>query len=227
MNPRFSAVMFDCDGVLVDSEAITIRVLRQMLADLGWELSEKEALERFSGKSFVDEWRVIREHTGTRVDDKWIHRFRKRRNAALKAELRPISGARKAVDEIAKALPGRIACVSIADVKKIKLQLKLGGFGQVFGENIFSGLDLPRNKPEPDIYLAAAAALGVDPRKAAVIEDSVTGVLSGADSGATVFGFAPSGRSHGTPSELLEAGAHHIFTDMADLPALVLEKTSK
>ena len=87
---------------------------------------------------------------------------------------------------------------------------------------IFSGMETPLSKPAPDVYLAAAAALGVDPARAAVIEDTPTGVRAGAAAGATVFGYCPPGSpSHNPPQVLLDAGATHTFADMADLPALL------
>ncbi|MDO5736009.1 MAG: HAD family phosphatase, partial [Propionibacteriaceae bacterium] len=187
----FSAILFDCDGVLVDSEPITHRVFRSMLVDLGWDISEEECLQRFVGKSFPEESQIIHRHTGHWIDDAWIEVFRDRRDAALAADLAPIPGAVHAVSAVAAAMGDRFACVSSADRRKIEMQLGIAGLDSLFGRRVFSGMEVKHSKPAPDVYLAAAAALGVDPTTTAVVEDSVSGVLAGVAAGATVFGFAP------------------------------------
>lgn len=222
----FTAILFDCDGVLVDSEPITNGVFRQMLVELGWDIAEQECMDLFVGKSFLDEWQIIHEFTGHRIDQDWIEVFRDRRDAALRAALTPIPGAVRAVGAVAAVMGDRFACASGADRRKIDMQLRLAGLAELFGDRIFSGMETPRSKPAPDVYLAAAAFLGVDPTTTAVVEDSVSGVRSGVSAGATVFAFAPPERSWSPAEELLEAGAHHVVTDMMDLPGLVLGDAS-
>jgi len=96
------------------------------------------------------------------------------------------------------------------------------GLDKIFAGKMFSGMDQPRSKPAPDVYLAAAASLGMDPARAAVVEDTVPGVTAGVAAGATVFGFCPpDSPAHHPPKALLDAGATDIFTAMADLPALI------
>jgi beta-phosphoglucomutase-like phosphatase (HAD superfamily) len=119
------------------------------------------------------------------------------------------------------ALQGRIACASGADRGKVEMQLRKVGLYALFEGRIFSGHEMPRSKPFPDVYLAAAEALGVDPRRCAVVEDTVTGVTAGAAAGATVFGYSPGGPGHSPAEALRAAGAVHVFTDMAALPALL------
>ncbi len=218
----FSAILFDCDGVLVDSEPITNHVLRGMLVELGWDISEQESIDRFVGKSFLDEWRIIHEHTGHRIDNDWIARFRIRRDAALRSGLAPIPGAVDAVRAVSDAMGQDFACVSGADRGKIEMQLSIAGLDDLFGDRVFSGMEMPRSKPSPDVYLAAAAALGVDPTTAAVVEDSVAGVQAGVAAGATVFAFAPRGRPYSPAEHLVAAGAHHVVESMSELPALLL-----
>ena len=99
--------------------------------------------------------------------------------------------------------------------------MKKCGLMPFFEGHVFSGHDLPRSKPFPDVYLAAAASLGVDPRRCAVVEDTVTGVTAGVAAGATVFGYSPPEAGHDAPPALRAAGATVIFTDMADLDALL------
>lgn len=218
----FKAVLFDCDGVLVDSEQITNGVLRVMLHELGWPVSPTECFTRFVGRSLKDEFGVIEEHTGVRVGPDWLAGFRRRRDAALAESLTEIPGAGAAVRALSVAFAGRIACASGADRGKVEMQLARVGLLELFAGRIFSGEEMPRSKPAPDVYLAAAAALGVDPARSAVIEDTVTGARAGVAAGATVFGYCPPGSpAHGRPEPLLEAGATHIFTSMTDLPGLL------
>ncbi len=224
--PPFSAILFDCDGVLVDSEPITNGVLREMLRELGWDISEQDCMDLFVGKSFLNEWRIIHEYTGHRIDQTWIEDFRDRRDAALRAGLEPMPGAVHAVRAVAAAMGGFFACASGADRRKIEMQLRIAGLAELFGDRIFSGMEMPRSKPAPDVYLTAAAALDVDPATTAVIEDSVAGVLAGVAAGATVFALAPVDRTYSPAELLLDAGAHHVVTTMAELPRLLLGSAS-
>ena len=218
---RFNAVLFDCDGVLVDSEPITNGVLRDMLAESGWVLTSNECMRLFIGKAVRDERALIEAKTGQPLTDDWLHRFCERRNESLLRDLQAIDGAVQAVASIHAHFAGRIACASGADRFKVELQLNKSGLLPYFKGYIFSGHELPRSKPFPDVYLAAAAALGVDAKRCAVIEDSVTGVLSGVAAGTTVFGYAPQEFGHSSAAALRAAGAVAVFTDMAALPALV------
>ena len=218
---RFDAILFDCDGVLVNSEPITNGVLRDMLAESGWVLTSAECMRLFIGKAVKDERAMIEANTNQPLTDDWLNRFRKRRNLGLLAGLHAIDGAVQAVASIHARYAGRIACASGADRFKVELQLDKCGLMPYFKGNIFSGHELPRSKPFPDVYLAAAAALGVDAKRCAVIEDSVTGVLAGVAAGATVFGYAPQEFGHSSAAALRAAGAVAVFADMAALPALV------
>ena len=221
MPPRFEAVLFDCDGVLVDSEPITNGVLRDMLEELGWKLTPAECMRIFVGKAVKDEVALIEANTGQRITEDWMARFRERRNEGLVRGVKAIPGAVEAAAQLHRLLDGRIACASGADRFKVELQMDKCGLMPYFHGRIFSGHEMPRSKPAPDVYLAAAAALGVDPRRCAVVEDTVTGVAAGVAAGATVFGYSPSEAGHDAPAALRKAGATHIFTDMAGLPALL------
>ncbi len=221
MSPRFDAVLFDCDGVLVDSEPITNGVLRDMLEEAGWRLSPQECMRIFLGKAVKDERERIEAHTGRPLTAEWLAAFRARRDALLREQLRPIRHAPEAVAAIHARYEGRIACASGADLGKVKLQFEKTGLMKWFEGRIFSGHDLPRSKPFPDVYLAAAASLGADPRRCAVVEDTVTGVRAGVAAGAMVFGYSPPEAGHDAPQALREAGALMVFADMAQFPALV------
>jgi len=216
---NFDAVLFDCDGVLVDSERITNGVLRDMLEELGWKLSAAECMRIFVGKAVKDERALIEAHTGQPLTEDWMVRFRERRNAGLIQRVKPIAGAVAAVALAHERFGGRIACASGADRFKVELQLEKCGLMPYFEGRIFSGHELPRSKPAPDVYLAAAAALGVAPARCAVVEDTVTGVTAGVAAGATVFGYSPPEAGHDAPAALRAAGAVWIFDDMAQLAA--------
>ena len=214
---KFEAVLFDCDGVLVDSEPITNRVLREMLGELGWQLTQEACMRHFVGKSLKEELAIIAAETGQAVDNEWLSWFQRRRNAALMEELTPIPNIHDAVHRIHARLDARIACASGADRIKVEMQLRKVGLMDYFDGRIFSGYETPRSKPFPDVYLAAAEGLQVDPRRCAVVEDTVTGVCAGVAAGATVFAYVP----HGDASALRAVGAVEVFSDMADLPLLM------
>ncbi len=218
---KFEAVLFDCDGVLVDSEPITNGVLRDMLQERGWTLTPAECMRHFIGKAVKDQAALIEANTGQPLTEAWMLQFRERRNERLLRDVMAIPGAVQAVEKIHTLHAGRIACASGADRFKVELQLHKCGLMPWFKGHIFSGHELPRSKPAPDVYLAAAAALGVDAKRCAVIEDTVTGVTAGVAAGATVYGFSPSDAGHDTPAALRAAGAVHVFADMLDLPALL------
>jgi beta-phosphoglucomutase-like phosphatase (HAD superfamily) len=218
---KFEAVLFDCDGVLVDSERITNGVLRDMLEELGWALTTEECMRLFVGKAVKDERALIEAHTGQPLTDEWLVRFRERRNVGLINGVQPIRGAVGAVAVIHQRLQARIACASGADRYKVELQLDRCGLMPYFEGRIFSGHELPRSKPAPDVYLAAAEALQVHPTGCAVVEDTVTGVAAGIAAGTTVFGYSPPEAGHDAPEALRRAGAVRVFADMAHLPALL------
>jgi HAD superfamily hydrolase (TIGR01509 family) len=219
---RFDAVLFDCDGVLVDSEPITNGVLRDMLEELGWKLSAAECMRLFLGKAVKDERALIEAHTGQPLTEAWMVRFRERRNQGLMQGVKPIRGAVEVVGLLHDRFEGRIACASGADRFKVELQLDKCGLLPFFRGRIFSGHELARSKPAPDVYLAAAAALGVAPGRCAVVEDTVTGVLAGTAAGATVFGYSPPESGHDAPQLLRQAGVHCVFADLMELPLLLV-----
>ena len=218
---QFDAILFDCDGVLVDSEPLTHGVLVEMLGEAGWALTLEQCMAQFLGKAVRDERAAIEAKTGRPLTEAWMAEFYVRRNDALQQHLQPIGGAATAVAALHQRLDGRIACASGADRAKVELQLAKVDMLALFEGRIFSGQEMPRTKPAPDVYLAAAAALGVAPQRCAVVEDSVTGARSGLDAGATVFGYAPGGPGHSSAEALRALGVAQVFTDMAELPALL------
>lgn len=220
--PRYQAVLFDCDGVLVDSEPITNDVLRIMLGERGWHLSLGECMRIFTGKAVKDETALIEQKTGQALTPEWFVQFRQRRNEALLQSLDAIPNIHLAMQTLGPRYGTQIACASGADLFKVKLQLDKVGLRPYFEDRIFSGHDLPRSKPFPDVYLAAAKHLGADATRCAVVEDTVTGVRAGVAAGATVIGYSPEGAGSAHAQALREVGAAVCMADMAELPGLVL-----
>jgi len=218
---KFDAVLFDCDGVLVDSEHITNGVLRDMLEEQGWTLSAAECMRIFLGRTVRSEAALIEAHTGRPLTEEWLDQFRERRDALLSAQVGAIAGALDAVASLHAALDGRIACASGADRKKVELQLTRCGLMPYFEGRIFSGHELPRSKPAPDVYLAAAASVGVSPQRCLVVEDTWIGVTAGVAAGATVYGYSPLDAGHDSAQALRGAGASVVFTRMEELPGLM------
>ncbi|MGX7000371.1 HAD family hydrolase [Caballeronia sp. KNU42] len=217
----FDAVMFDCDGTLVDSEPITTGVLADMLRQSGWQITQKEMDEFFVGRSVRDQLPLIETRTGAPVTSNWLKAYRARRDAELTERVTATSGVASAIAQLADMTGARLAVVSASDRSKVRLQLTKVGIIHRFGNNIFSGHDAERNKPHPDVYLEAAAAMDVPISRCAVVEDTVSGVTAGASAGATVFAYLPMDRDQGNREVLLQAGAVHVFSDMHSLPMLL------
>ena len=214
---NFQAVLFDCDGVLVDSEPITNGVLRDMLEERGWAMSSAECFKFFVGKAVKDHKDTIEAKTGLPLTEEWLHAFRLRRNDALTASLKVMPGAHEAVAAAYEITQGAIACASGADRFKVEMQLAHVELMPHFEGRIFSGHEMPRTKPAPDVYLAAALHLERDPAHCLVIEDSTTGVQAGVAAGATVWALCPEPDMAGA---LLAAGASKLFPHMGALPEL-------
>jgi HAD superfamily hydrolase (TIGR01509 family) len=214
---RFEAVLFDCDGILADSEPITNGVLRDMLIEQGWAISPEECFSTFVGHAVIDQAPLIERHTGKVVTKQWLAEFRERRDAALHARLTAVPNIHDTVAALHGATQGRIACASGADRGKIVLQLTKIGLIDYFEGRILSGLEHARNKPHPDVYVAAAKLLHTPPECCAVIEDTTNGARAGVAAGAKVYAYVPQGDG----AALRAVGAEQIFNDMAHLPALL------
>ena len=215
---KFEAILFDCDGVLVDSEPITMAVLRDLLAEAGWDMPLAECMAEFVGVTVRSKTALIEARTGQPLTDAWMARFYAERNAALTASLQAIPGAHAAVEAAHAATGGRIACASGADRFKVEMQLAQVGLAPWFEGAVFSGHEMPRTKPAPDVYLAAAAHLGAAPARCLVVEDTPTGVQAGVAAGATVWAYCPPG---GQGDALRAAGAQRLLARMDELPGLL------
>jgi HAD superfamily hydrolase (TIGR01509 family) len=204
--------------VLVDSEPITIGVLRDMLEEIGWTMTLAECMQRFIGRLVRDERAAIEAHTGKPFSDDWLQAFYQRRNEALMADLEIIPGAMAAVQAAHTLTQGRIACASGADRFKVEMQLTQVDLMDFFVGRVFSGHEMPRSKPAPDVYLAAARQLGLAGSDCLVIEDTPVGVTAGVAAGATVWAYCPQPAGG---AALLQAGAQRLFASMAELPDLL------
>jgi HAD superfamily hydrolase (TIGR01509 family) len=215
---KFEAILFDCDGVLVDSEPMTNQVLRDMLAESGWHMTFDDCMTFFVGKTIRDERAAIELNTGQPLTEDWMQRFYQRRNTVLTAHLEIIPGAHGAVQAAFDAVRGQIACASGADRFKVEMQLNKVGLMDFFAGRVFSGHEMPRSKPAPDVYLAAARHLTASPEKCLVVEDSAVGVTAGVAAGATVWAYCPRPQDG---AALLQAGASRVFGQMGDLPGML------
>ena len=146
---KFDAVLFDCDGVLVDSEAITCGVLRDMLDERGWALTLQQCMDIFVGSAVTDKRSDIERHTAQPLTHEWLMSFRERRNAALVADIHAIPNIHAAVKALHQATAGRIACASGADRFKVEMMLAQVGLADYFAGKVFSGHEMPRSKPHP------------------------------------------------------------------------------
>ena len=215
MTRRFDLVIFDCDGVLVDSERLSVRIDVAVLAELGWPLTEEEVIERFVGRSheyMVDE---IEAYLGRPLPADWEDPFRQRYRDAFEAELTPVDGVVEALDRI--ATPTCVA--SSSGHARIEHALRLTDLYERFAGRIFSATDVARGKPEPDLFLHAAERLGADPEACAVVEDSRYGVEAARAAGMHAFAYA----GGLTPAHRLEGRSTVVFDDMRDLPRLLGE----
>jgi len=208
---RFEALLFDCDGVLVDSEAITCGVLRDMLEEKGWRLTLAQCMGHFVGHTVRNRADLVREHTGWDLTEDWLQSFYARRNAALAQDIRAIDGVRELLGQAQTVYGQRMAVASGADRHKVEMMLGRVGLIDFFSGRIFSGHEMPRSKPAPDVYLAAAAHLQADPGACLVVEDTPTGITAGVAAGATVWAYCPPGAS---AEALRQAGAAQIFETM-------------
>jgi HAD superfamily hydrolase (TIGR01509 family) len=211
----FELVIFDCDGVLVDSERIAVRVEAEFLAELGWPLSQAEIVERFMGRTteYMDE--AIEAQLGSRLPGDWSDQFQRRYREAFAAELVPVDGVLDALDQI--AVPTCVASSGSHD--KLRFTLGHTGLYERFEGRIFSGYEVANGKPAPDLFLHAAARMGAGPARCAVVEDSLYGVLAARAAGMRVFGYA----GGLTPADRLEGEATVVFEDMRELPRLLAD----
>jgi HAD superfamily hydrolase (TIGR01509 family) len=204
-------VIFDCDGVLVDSERISLRIQAERLRDLGLDVSFEDCVRDFLGIGMPATLRIVSERLGRPVPRAWINDLDHAVRRAFVAELTAVAGVVEALDAIRPP-----TCVaSSGSHEKMRFTLGLTGLYDRFAGRIFSADDVPRGKPAPDLFLHSARKMGVPADDCVVIEDSPAGVAAANAADMRVLGFAAM-----TPAERL-AGADALFTTMDELPRLL------
>ncbi|MFF9639979.1 HAD family hydrolase [Kitasatospora aureofaciens] len=209
-------VIFDCDGVLVDSEVIAVRVLVQLGEEFGWPLTEAEAVERFVGRSEAANHAMVAERFDEETATLFDKRFRELHAEAVDAGLTPVDGLPEALDALETlALPTCVA--SSGTHEKMRHTLGRTGLYGRFEGRIFSATEVGRGKPAPDLFLHAARRMGVDPARCLVVEDSGPGVQAARAAGMRALGYA----GGVTAAERLAGPGTVVFDDMRELPGLI------
>lgn len=214
-NAPLRLVIYDCDGVLVDSEPVANRVVAEELTALGWVMTAAESDQYFLGLTFTDMQPIIERQLGRKLTAVWKQSLMQKVIDAMAEGVNPIPGAIDALHATtALGLPWRVASNSSHEEMNVKFG-RLGIRDLVTGR-VHSHRDVARGKPAPDLFLAAAAAQGIPPEHCIVIEDSVPGATAAAAAGMPCLGYAP----HHDGSRLRAVGAVP-FHSMFDLPALL------
>ena len=182
---KYNCIIFDCDGVLVDSEAISAKIFQNMILELGFEVDFETVLEQITGTSMKENLLFISEIINGELPADFETEFRKRSYEAFKTDIKPING----IPDLLGKIKVPVGVASSGPVEKIRLNLTTTSLIHFFGENIFSSYEIQSWKPDPEIYLHAAKVMGFKPAECAVIEDSEVGIMAAKAGGFDVFGF--------------------------------------
>jgi HAD superfamily hydrolase (TIGR01509 family) len=205
-------IIFDCDGVLVDSEVINNRVLLEMASDYGVTMDLEEAVEAFSGIRLKEGIKILQQRASRPFPADFEQAFRMKTYEIFKTEMKAVEG----VEALLKGLTVPYCVASSGPVEKIKLNLTVTGLIQYFDNSIFSGYDINSWKPDPGIFLYAAERMGFAPDKCAVIEDSKAGIIAAVKGGFNAFGYAKPFNA-----AVLEKEGAHVFYHMSELTSLL------
>jgi HAD superfamily hydrolase (TIGR01509 family) len=211
-------VIFDCDGVLVDSEIIAHELLAEMMTELGHPTTTAESIQEFGGRSLADTLVLAENLLGRKIPDDLGQRYGQRLADRLRRDLKPIAGVKAAIAE----LPDRRCVGSSSTLERVRISLEVTGLLPLFDGNIFSATQVAHGKPAPDLYLLAAKTMGFAPGQCVVVEDSPLGVKAAVSAGMTAIGFA--GAAHATAAlaqKLAAAGAQQVLSSMSKLPATI------
>ncbi|WP_426440702.1 HAD family hydrolase [Bradyrhizobium genosp. P] len=211
--PETDLVIFDCDGVLVDSEELSCRCLSDALGQIGIEMSSEQVLRLFLGRSTAAVIEYCRD-AGRLVPENFLTDLTGRVRETFQSELKPIQGVGAVLADL--GLPHCVA--SSSDLERVRFSLELTGLAAYFGQRLYTSQMVQRGKPAPDLFLHAAGEIGCEPRRTLVIEDSVSGVMAAKAAGMKVWGFVGGAhyRSRDGNGLLREAGANRIFASMMD-----------
>ncbi len=212
-------LIFDCDGVLVDSEPLAMRVLLQMLSDAGTVMLPEEAYEAFLGKSLASVCDILRDERGVDLGADALERMRRDLNAVIRRDLRPVPGIATTLRDLARP----VCVASSSQLERVRLSLQVTGLADYFGDHLFSATMVQRGKPAPDLFLLAAERMRVAPAHCMVVEDSPAGVAAAHGAGMRVAAFT--GGSHARLAShrrrLAALEPHAVFDDMGGLPGLL------
>ena len=214
----FDLVIFDCDGVLVDSEVLACRAVAAALVAIGHAITPDEVGERFLGMSNKDMYAALERERGAPLPEALAVELHRMETLLFERDLCAMPGLEAMLADL--ALPRCVASSSTPSLLRRKLDCTR--LSHWFGEAVFSSAEVARGKPAPDLFLYAASRMGVAPARAVVIEDSAPGILAANSAGMTAFGF--SGGSHCRPGyaqRLADAGADLVFQEMSALPVLL------
>lgn len=209
-------VIFDCDGVLVDSEVISNRVLAERLTDEGLPTTVAEARRDYQGLLLADVLANAQAKLGRTLPDGWMTGYERDRAAAFRRELRPVAGASEVVQRIMAA--GIAVCVaSQGKLEKTRLSLELTGLDGLFAESArFSAESVSRGKPAPELFLYAAEAMQAEPANCVVLEDTPSGVTAAVSAGMRALGYV----ADSDEPAMRDAGAEMMHS-LAELPGLL------
>ncbi|MCY0094184.1 HAD family hydrolase [Hoeflea ulvae] len=216
----FDLIIFDCDGVLVDSEIVAAQVESKLLTEAGFPISPEEVAERFAGLTWKDILFEVERESSIPFSAALLDASDKLLDKRLATEVVAIDGVIEAISRI----PGPRCICSNSEQKRLTMMLARTGIDRLFGEHVYSAREVGegRTKPAPDVFLHGARTFTVEPEKVLVVEDSVHGIHAAAAAGMRVVGFT--GGSHSYPGhadKLTEAGAETVIRRMAELPATV------
>ena len=211
-------IIFDCDGVLIDSERIVNQVFSECLAQLGLHLTLDETIQQFKGHTTEDCIAMAEQLLGKPIDpDALLENYKILSNGRMENDLEAIPG----IADVVANLNQPKCVASNSGHRHIKMGLEKTGLMQYFAPHIFSATDVAHPKPAPDLFLHAAQTMGFEPKDCVVVEDSPAGVEGAIAAGiSTVFGFADL-----TPASVLQDAGAKPFVSMADLPALLASVT--
>ncbi len=216
-NSDFDLVIFDCDGVLVESEELACRIYVQMFAEYGYQLDYAETLHKFYGMTLETRLQISEQELGWRPPADFIPRFHQTELILSERELQTVPH----VHELIESITVPVCVASNGSRKELNFRLKIAGLLSYFDGAIFSGTEVAHPKPAPDVYLAAARHFNIDPSRCVVVEDSVLGVTAAVTAGMTVYGHA----TFNAPEKLQQAGAIP-FKSMLELKEIFASKLS-
>lgn len=216
---RLRLVIFDCDGVLIDSEPVSNRVVAEELTKLGWAMTAAECQSRFIGLSFPDMRVLVADHLGRALPPDWEPRLAAKVAAVMAHEATLVPGAREAIEAV-EALGLEWCVASNSSHEEMDAKFGCVGLTDLVAGRLHSFVDViaegGRGKPAPDLFLLAARKEGVSPTECLVIEDSAPGVRGAITAGMQAFGYCP----HGPCPELAAEGAV-LFRDLAEMPTIL------